>query len=247
MYRAILACLVLMAALNRPAWADKITVAVAANFLTSAQDIVAGFSAETGHDVDLVHGSTGKLFAQIRAGAPFDVFLSADTARPARLNDNGQVVENGIRPYAIGRLALIHGAKTEPGDLSEILLRPGQRFAIADPAVAPYGAAAREILRDVLGEDWRSNVVFGESVGQAFAFVVTGNADAGLVALAQARTYSDELWVLELPDSLHEPIQQDAALLKRAEDNPVAREFFDYLIGDFARTVILDAGYEVPE
>ncbi|KMW57436.1 Molybdenum ABC transporter, periplasmic molybdenum-binding protein ModA [Candidatus Rhodobacter oscarellae] len=241
--------MVLLAAAGaaRPAMAERVTVAVAANFLTTARDVAAVFSAQTGHEVDLVHGSTGKLFAQIRAGAPFDVFLSADAARPARLREVGEVAEGGIATYAIGRLALVHGERTKPGTLDEILARPSLRFAIADPAVAPYGAAARDVLRAERGATWQSNVVMGESVGQAFTFVATGNVDAGLVALAQARTFEGDIWVLELPDARHAPIQQDAALLKRAAANPAARAFLEFLSAPFARQIISDAGYEVPQ
>ena len=241
--RSILLIIALLSVMAKPAFAERITVAVASNFLTTAQDIVAVFSAKTGHEVDLVHGSTGKLFAQIRAGAPFDVFLSADQARPARLRDTGLVPDDGVLTYAVGRLALVHGPRTQPGDLVEILLRPGLRFAIADPAVAPYGIAARDVLRDQLGDSWRANVVFGESVGQAFAFVATGNAEAGLVALGQARTFDGEIWVLELPEARHKPILQDAALLLRANDNEAARAFFEFLRSDFARAIVEDAGY----
>ena len=242
--RAILITLAWLLAFTVPALADRITVAVASNFLTTAQDISAAFSAETGHDVDLVHGSTGKLFAQIRSGAPFDVFLSADAARPARLAETGEVDVDGLRTFAIGRLALVHGPRTTSGEFDEILRRPGLRIALADPAVAPYGVAAREVLRAELGEGWQSNVVFGESVGQAFAFVATGNVDAGLVALAQARTFDGEIWVLELPSSLHAPIRQDAVLLKRAKNPVLARQFFDFLGSDIAAQIIQSAGYE---
>ena len=234
-------------AVAHPALADRITVAVASNFLTTAQDISAAYSAQTGHEVALVHGSTGKLFAQIVAGAPYDVFLSADAARPERLAQAGRVAETGIKPYAIGHLALVHGSSTGPGSLNEILTRPGLRIAVADPAIAPYGAAARDVLREFRGEEWRRNLVYGESVGQAFAFVATGNADAGLVALSQAMTYQGDLWSLTVPDELHAPIRQDAALLKRAENSEAARAFLEFLGGEFTREILLAQGYEVPQ
>lgn len=240
--RALLLSLVLCLS---PAHADQITVAVASNFLVTARDVVAAFEAETGHEVDLVHGSTGKLFAQIRSGAPFDVFLSADVARPARLAETGMAVD--VKPYAIGRLALVHGEGTEPGAFNEILARPGLRFAIADPAVAPYGVAARAVLQARLGAAWDRDVVLGESVGQAFTFVATGNADAGLVALSQAKTFDGALWVLRVAASEHDPIQQDAALLVRGADKPAAQAFYEFLSTDFARFILIDAGYEVAE
>lgn len=233
-------------ALASPALADRITVAVAANFLTTAQDITAIFEADTGHEVDLVHGSTGKLYAQIVAGAPFDLFLSADDERPALLAQNGLAATDGVKPYATGYLALVHGATTEPGTLDAILARDGLRIAIADPDIAPYGSAARDVLREFRGPDWARDLAYGESVGQAFAFVATGNADAGLVALSQALTYQSEIWMMEVDPELHDPIFQDAVLLKRAEDNAAARAFFDFLGSEEVINILLAAGYEAP-
>lgn len=228
--------------MGAPVQAERLTVAVASNFLTTARDIVAAFEAETGHEVALVHGSTGKLFAQISAGAPFDLFLSADQDRAARVQDAGQGA-SATRTYAEGRLALVHGARTAPGTLEEILRRPGLRIAIADPAVAPYGVAARDLLQELRAEDWDAGVVLGESVGQAFTFVATGNADAGLVALAQAMTFEGRLWVLEVDPARHSPILQDAVLLTRAADSTAAQAFWAFLFGPFAQQVIQSAGY----
>ncbi len=230
-----------------PALADRITVAVAANFLTTAQDIAAAFSAQTGHEVALAHGSTGKIFAQINAGAPFDVFLSADEARPALLEAAGKAAPGGRKTYAIGTLAFVHGASTPPGDLGGMLGRAGLRLAIADPKIAPYGIAARQVLELFRGDDWARDLVYGDSVGQAFAFVATGNAGAGFVALSQARSYQGEIWVLEVPGDLYDPIRQDAVLLKRAEGKAAARAFFAFLDSDFAHQIMQSAGYGVPQ
>ena len=230
-----------------PAAADRITVAVAANFLTTAQDIAAAFSAETGHEVALAHGSTGKIYAQINAGAPFDVFLSADEDRPALLEAEGKIAANGRRTYALGTLAFVHGPRTPSGPLAEMMARTGLRLAIADPKIAPYGIAARQVLEALRGEDWQRDLVYGDSVGQTFAFVATGNAGAGFVALSQARSFQGEIWVLEVPTELYDPIRQDAVLLKRAEGNAAARAFFDFLDGEFALQIMQSAGYGVPQ
>lgn len=230
-----------------PAAADRITVAVAANFLTTAQDIAAAFSAETGHEVALAHGSTGKIYAQINAGAPFDVFLSADEDRPALLEAEGKIAANGRRTYALGTLAFVHGPRTPSGPLAEMVARTGLRLAIADPKIAPYGIAARQVLEALRGEDWQRDLVYGDSVGQTFAFVATGNAGAGFVALSQARSFQGEIWVLEVPTELYDPIRQDAVLLKRAEGNAAARAFFDFLDGEFALQIMQSAGYGVPQ
>lgn len=219
-------------------------MAVAANFLVTARDVAAGFEARTGHQVALVHGSTGKLFAQIVAGAPFDVFLSADAARPAALMANGFAAD--LRTYSFGRLALVLRDRTET-TLDAELVRTDRRLAIADPAVAPYGIAARNVLQDVRGADWAVNLVYGESVGQAFAFVATGNAPLGLVAMSQTRQSNVALQMIEVPRDRHAPLQQDAAMLARASKKPAARAFFDYLDGAIARAMIVEAGYGVPE
>jgi len=233
--------------LSGPVLAERVTVAVAANFLVPAQDIAAAFEAETGHDVTMVHGSTGKLYAQIVAGAPFDVFLSADVARPALLVEQGLAPVKHWKTYAFGRLALVHGASTKPGLLDEILSRDRLRIAIADPDIAPYGMAARAVLQKFRGGNWDQNLILGESVGQAFAFVATGNVDLALVALAQARSFDGDLFTLEIPQTLHDPIQQDAVILNRASDNPAAIAFLNYLGGGFAIQSLQLAGYEVPQ
>ncbi len=237
----------LMASLATPALTDRLTVAVATNFLTTAQDISDAFIAGTDHEVILVHGSTGKLYAQIVAGAPYDVFLSADVERPARLVSEGLLSDDSPKPYAIGRLAFVH---IDPGlnsPLDVILARDGLRTAIADPAVAPYGGAARSVIRSIRGATWDRDIVFGESVAQAFAFVATGNADIGLVALSLARAHSGRIEFREVPESLHEPIRQDAALLARSETSLAARAFFEFLDSAASTRIIQAAGYGVPQ
>lgn len=227
------------------ALAGQVTVAVAANFLTTAQALAETFTAETGDEVALVHGSTGKLYAQIIAGAPYDLLLSADAARPALLEQAGRIVPGQRKTYALGRLALVYGAATPPGTLDDLLSRD-LRLAIADPAIAPYGAAAAEVLQTVRGKDgWRRDLVYGESVGQAFAFVATGNAQAGLVGLAQARDHAGDLRIIAVRADRHAPIRQDAVLLARAQDHAAARRFFGFLSSPAALKIIAASGYEV--
>jgi molybdate transport system substrate-binding protein len=242
---AFLAALVIAWALiAAPAVARRVTVAVAANFLTTAEALAQGFEAETGDEVALVHGSTGKLYAQVVAGAPFDVFLSADADRPARLMTGGRALDT--MPYALGRLVLVLRDAGNAGPLDDVLARTDLRLAIADPAVAPYGLAAREVLERVRGEGWRADLVFGESVGQAFAFIATGNVDGGLVAFSQTQDSAVALTQIEVPGDLHAPIRQDAVLLARAGGNATALAFFEYLGSPAARAIIADAGYGVP-
>ena len=219
-----------------------VLVAVAANFVRPAERIVADFAEVHGGDVALVAGSTGKLYAQIRNGAPFDVFLAADQQRPALLEDEGLALAGSRFTYALGRLALWSGR--EGLELNADTLRRGdfRKLAIANPALAPYGQAARETLvrLDVRVEE---RIVTAESVGQAFALVATGNADIGLVAAAQAqRAERGSIWLV--PVHSHQPIRQDAILLVRAKDNAIATNFVAYLQTD-ARAVITRLGYGV--
>ncbi len=228
-----------------PAQPGQVTVAVATNFLTTAQAISKAFSVSTGHEVVLVHGSSGKLYAQIVAGAPYDVFLSADVERPARLADDGLLAEGSPIPYATGRLALVYPDAELEEPLNDLLTQGGLRIAIADPEVAPYGSAARSVIQSFRGSDWSHGVVLGESVAQAFAFVATGNADMGLVALSLALAHSGRLMFREVPETLHDKIRQDAALLMRSEANQAAQDFLVFLDSPSAAETMKAAGYGV--
>lgn len=229
--------------LSAGAQAAEVLVAVAANFVRPAERLVADFADMRGGEVALVAGSTGKLYAQIRNGAPFDVFLAADQRRPALLEDEGLALAGSRFTYAVGRLALWSGR--EGVELHADTLRRGdyRKLAIANPELAPYGQAAREVLSR-LGSLARAQerLVTAESVGQAFALAATGNADLGLVAAAQARRAHGSLWLV--PERLHEPIRQDAVMLARARDNATAAAFVAFLRTD-ARAVIASLGYGV--
>ena len=231
-------------ALSAGAQGADVLVAVAANFVRPAERLVADFADLHGGDVALVAGSTGKLYAQIHHGAPFDVFLAADQRRPALLEEEGLALAGSRFTYAVGRLALWSGRGGV--QLHADTLRRGdyRKLAIANPALAPYGQAAREALSR-LGALARAQqrLVTAESVGQAFALVATGNADVGLVAAAQARRAGHgSLWLI--PESLHEPIRQDAVMLAHATDNATAAAFVAFLRTD-ARAVIASLGYGV--
>ncbi len=245
-YRILLLLTCLLATFSTVARSEEVTVAVATNFLSTAQDISAAFMDKTGHEVVLVHGSTGKLYAQIVAGAPYDVFLSADEDRPARLASGGFLVEGSPKTYAVGRLALVYRDASITGLLDDILSRQDLRVAVADPAVAPYGRAARSVIEKIRGSDWRDGIVLGESVAQAFAFVVTGNADVGLVALSLAMEHPDRIVFHEVPAAFHEAIRQDAALIIRREINRAAHAFYEFLDLPAAVEIMTAAGYGVP-
>ncbi len=228
--------------------AAELKVAVAANFMAPMQKIAAAFERETGHKLVIAFGSTGRLYAQIRNGAPFEVFLSADDETPARLEREGLAVAGSRLSYATGRLVLW---SPQPGVVDgegQVLRRPPTGpLAIADPKVAPYGLAAVQAL-GALGvlESWRPRFVQGESIAQAHQFVASGNAPLGLVAMAQVfdkgQLVKGSVWVV--PAHLHEPIRQDAVLLVRGQSHPAGAAFMRYLRSEPVRALIRGHGYE---
>lgn len=238
---AVLVAAVLLAGNLRAA---EVTVAVASNFLDTAQRLTARFEAQTGHQVRLVNGATGALFAQIHSGAPYDLFLSADVARVARLEAEGMLAGAGRKPYALGQLVLYarRAPALGPDVAGSLRAETTRHFAMADPALAPYGRAAEEVLA-ALDPDGliAGKAVIGTNVGQAHAFVATGNAEMGFVALAQVID-ADGVWIV-VPATLYAPIVQEAGLLARAEANPGARALFDYLTGPEAQAIITRSGY----
>lgn len=233
--------------LSGAAHAAELTVAVAANFAAPMQKIAAAFEQETGHKLALSFGGTGKLYAQIRNGAPFEVLLAADDETPARLEQEGQGVAGTRFTYAIGKLVLWSRQPGLVDDQGEVL-RSGafERIALADPKLAPYGAAAMQTLQKLgLAEALSGKFVQGESIGQAYQFVATRNAPLGFVALSQVfvegRLTEGSAW--RVPETLYEPIRQDALILARGRDNPAASELMRYLQGDAARAIIGAYGY----
>ena len=229
------------------AQAGEVHVAVAANFAAPMARIAAAFTAATGHAVKLSFGATGKLHAQIVAGAPFELLLAADDETPRRLVDEGHAIGASRFTYATGRLVLW---STTPGfvDAQGAVLASGRfaHLAIANPKVAPYGRAAMEVLRARgLADALAAKLVTGESIAQAFQFVATGNAELGFVALSQAQVpgkpASGSMW--RVPESLHAPILQDAVLLKPGESNPAAAALLAYLKSAPALEVIRAFGY----
>lgn len=229
---------------------DAILVAVAANFLGTAEALEADFEAGAGDTVDLISGSTGQLYAQILNGAPYDVLLAADRHRPQLLESEGQAVASSRFTYATGRLVLWSLDDVSLTSDGEAVLR-GAKFtalAIANPDLAPYGAAAMEVLDGLgLAETLSARIVRGQSVGQAYSLVASGNAELGFVALSQVladdRGDAGSYW--EPPGDLYAPIRQDGVLLRHGESKQGARAFLDYLKSDKARSIIEQAGYHV--
>ena len=231
------------------AHAAEVSVAVAANFLAPMRLIAQAFEQETGHRVLAAYGATGSLYAQIRNGAPHHVLLSADDTTPKKLEDEGFGVPGSRFTYATGRLALW---SRQPGlvDAQGEVLRSGKfrRLAIANPKLAPYGAAALEtLIRLGVLEQVRSKLVQGDNIAQAHQFVDTENAELGFVALSQVLTQGQltigSAWTV--PASLHAPLRQDAVLLTRGQDQPAARALLRYLKGEKALAIMRSFGYEV--
>ena len=229
---------------------EEALVAVATNFLVTARVLEAEFERAGEHSVTLTSGATGKLYAQIGNGAPYDVFLSADQARPEMLERSGLAVPGSRFTYAHGRLVVW---SSDPARIRatpvETLMQPGIRaLAIANPRLAPYGQAAMETLASLGALDEAgSRLVLGENVGQAFALVATANAELGLVSLSQVIHPPGE-HRYELIDAMyHQPIRQDAVLLEHGARNAAAWAFLDFLEGDAATSIIVEHGYDEAE
>ena len=232
--------------------AEEVTVAVAANFTAPMQKIAQAFEQDTGHKALLAFGATGKFYAQIKNGAPFAVLLSADDETPARLEKEGVAIAGTRFTYAIGRLALWSKNPLLVDDKGQVLLSNAtdknsfKKIAIADPKLAPYGAAAIEVL-DRMGalDKVRPKLVQGDSIGQAFQFVMTENAELGFVALSQisidGRITQGSAWVV--PQNLYTPLKQDAVLLPLGKDNAAALALMKYMRTDRAQTIIRTYGY----
>ncbi len=222
---------------------------MAANFTAPMQRLALLFEQQTGHKVVASYGSTGKFFAQINNGAPFEVFLAADDETPAKLERNGGAVTGKCFTYAVGRLVL-WSRQVGLVDEGGAVLRGDSfdRLAIADPKLAPYGAAAVQTLRSMgVLERLQSRFVTGENITQTHQFVATGNAPLGFVALSQVwvegRIAEGSGWLV--PANMHEPIVQQAALLTRGRDNPAAVALMAFLRSEPARAVIRQAGYAI--
>lgn len=246
---SVLALFAALMALAAPARAgERVLVAVAANFAEAAEALAPGFEAETGHDLALAVGSTGKLYAQIAAGAPFDVLLAADRARPARAEAEGLAVPGTRFTYATGRLTLWSPdpARIGPDGPAALTAPDAAHIALANPDLAPYGAAAAEALAALgLTAALEDRIVMGQNIGQTFALVATGNAELGFVALSSVLSprlaEKGSRW--DVPADLYAPIRQDAVLLRHGADNQGARAFLAYLQSDAARPLLARFGY----
>lgn len=244
-----LASLIAVLTVVGTAHAGEVQVAVAANFAGPMEKLAAEFQRDTGHKAIVATGATGKFYAQIRNGAPFEVLLAADDDTPARLETENHVVAGSRFTYAVGRLVL-WSARDGVVDAGGNVLKTGsyKHLAIANPKTAPYGAAAVATLRKLgLYESVQPRIVQGENIAQAWQFASTGNAELGFVAQAQVwrdgKFTSGSGWIV--PATMHAPIRQDAALLAKGAGNPAAQALLQYLRTDKAKALIRTFGYEV--
>ncbi|SDL64008.1 molybdate transport system substrate-binding protein [Maricaulis salignorans] len=235
-----------------PAAADQALIAVASNFNTTARALQTRFEQTGEHTVLITPGSTGRLYAQILHGAPFDVLLSADQETVNRLAAQGRTVSGTQFTYAVGHIALwsTNGSDTS-GPIADRLREGRYRtLAIANPALAPYGAAAREALQALeLWSPAQDRLVTGESIAAVQAMLITGNADLGVVPVSQFAgtdmSADPDYWAI--PPHLYTPIRQDAVLTRHGQDNPAARAWLDFLASAEAREIISAHGYGVEE
>ncbi|TWE01621.1 molybdate transport system substrate-binding protein [Pseudomonas sp. AG1028] len=231
------------------AFADQVQVAVAANFTAPMQAIASAFEKDTGHSVQASYGATGQFYVQISNGAPFEVFLSADDSTPAKLEQEGLSVKGSRFTYAIGTLVLWSPKQGFVDDQGAVLKKGEfKHLSIANPKAAPYGLAATQTLAKLgLSDALKGKIVEGQNITQALQFVSTGNAELGFVALSQVykdgQITSGSAWVV--PETMYEPIRQDALILKKGEANPAAKALVEYLRGPKAAEIIKAYGYKL--
>lgn len=243
-----LASLAILGMLALRADAGEVRAAVAANFTAPAKLIAEQFQTDTGHTVKLSFGSTGKFYAQIKAGAPFDVFLAADDTTPAKVAKEGLGDGTSEFTYAVGKLVLW---SKKPGFVDakgDVLKGKFDKLAIANPKLAPYGLAAQETMEKMgLWAGLQDRIVMGESISQTLQFADTGNADMAFIALSQTirdgKPVEGSQWVV--PAALYTPIRQDAILLAAPQDKAAAEAFLKYLKSPKATAVIKSFGYDL--
>ena len=235
--------------LTLPAQAAEVSVAVAANFTAPMKAIADEFAKDTGHVAKPAFGATGKFFAQIRNGAPFQMLLSADDETPAKLAQEGLADPASRFTYSVGTLVL-WSAKPGVVDAKGEVLKKGQfnKLALANPKLAPYGKAALEVLTGMgLQDSLAPKFVLGENIAQTWQFASTGNADLGFVALSQVmkdgKIGSGSGWIV--PAKLHTPIRQDAVILSVGKNNPAAEALVKYLKSDKAKAISRGYGYDI--
>ncbi|HEY0836488.1 MAG TPA: molybdate ABC transporter substrate-binding protein [Azospirillum sp.] len=238
-----LGAVLLLSVAATAAQAGETNIAVAANFTEPAREIAKAFEAKTGHKAVLSFGATGQFYAQIRQEAPFTVFLAADDDTPKKVEAEGLAVADSRFTYAIGRLVLWSRDPAKVTGEETLKTAAFQKLAVANPATAPYGAAAVQAMKKMgVHEALQPKLVQGNTIAQTYQFVETGNAEVGFVALSQVVSkQGGSGW--PVPDTLHDPIRQDAVLLKKGAGDEAAKAFVAFLKGPEAGAVIARYGY----
>lgn len=225
--------------------AEQVTVAVAANFINPMQQLVIEFEKHSNHTVILVSGSSGRFFAQISHGAPFDLFLSADSEKPQKLIDSDLALASSLFTYAYGRLVLWSANSDQVINATSLAKTPFKHLAIANDILAPYGKATKEVLVQLgLEQETSSKWVVGENISQTYQFVSSQNAQYGFIAASQWQGQGSG-WLV--PEHLHQPIQQDAVILTQGQDNKAVFDLVEYLQSPAAAVIIQNHGYQVAQ
>ncbi len=232
------------------AWADEVQVAVASNFSKPLEAIAEKFKAASGHELKISAGATGKLYAQIENGAPFEVFISADSKTPKKLVEAKMAEADTQFTYAFGKLVLWSSTEGYVDDKGEVLRKSDfKHLAIANPKTAPYGEAGMAVMEKLgLTAAITPKLVTGENITQTYDFVSTGNAELGFVALSQVqkdgKLKGGSAWIV--PADMYQPMAQDAVLLSSAKDSAAAKALLEFLKGEEAQAIISSYGYEIP-
>ncbi|WP_416305922.1 molybdate ABC transporter substrate-binding protein [Neptunicella sp. SCSIO 80796] len=237
-----LGCFSLIAADVSAADNNPLHIAVAANFLGTSKQLVKKFEQHSGHKVQLSFGSTGMLYAQIKHGAPYDIFFAANTAHPQKLEQQQLIVPGSRQTYAMGKLVLWI---PKSNDVNQQSLQHWQgKLSIANPDLAPYGQAAMQTLEKAgLLAALQPHIVQGNNVAQAFQFVHSGNATGGFVAASQVLTVPrQQIW--SVPASYYQPVEQQLVILKRSGHQALAQQFIDFIFSATGQEMILAAGYQ---
>jgi molybdate transport system substrate-binding protein len=246
--KEFLLSLVLLVLVVTPALGEQVLVAVAANFVPPFREVATEFEKATGHNVQIAAGSSGNFYAQIKNGAPFDVFFSADNERPKLLEEEGLGVKGTRFTYAIGRLVLWSPDPNLVKGQDTLRSQKFKHLAVANPKTAPYGVAAMQAMQKLgIWESIQPRLVMGEGLGQTMGFIESGNAELGFLALSQVLdpkiTGKGGRW--DVPVDLHEPIQQDVVLLTKGKDNPAAKALMEFVSRSQATAIIERYGYEL--
>jgi molybdate transport system substrate-binding protein len=231
-----------------PVFAGQALVAVAANFIPPFREIAIDFEAATGHTLQVVAGSSGNFYSQIKNGAPFDLFFSADTEKPQLLEEEGLGVKGTRFTYAIGRLVLWSSNPDRVKGEKTLRSNHFKHLAIANPKTAPYGVAAMQTMQKLqLWDSLQPRIVMGENLGQTMGFIESGNAELGFLALSQVMDPKikgqGSRW--DVPNHLHEPLMQDVILLAKGKDNAAAKALMEFMSNLDTKAIIERYGYEV--